>query len=144
MSVLYNTYNDINSYVKKVNSMDDIILTAKVRLILNIFSFMFLFILFLLFHIFIIVGIVYFNLNLTNYLWGGQIKTNPELIQFEMISILVQSLCTIIVFFRIRIEKFSKYKKILNLFIWILFLIFLLNTIGNLFANSFYEKIIFT
>ncbi len=105
---------------------------------------MFLFILFLLFHIFIIVGIVYFNLNLTNYLWGGQIKTNPELIQFEMISILVQSLCTIIVYFRIRIEKFSKYKKILNLFIWILFLIFLLNTIGNLYANSFYEKIIFT
>ena len=61
-----------------------------------------------------------------------------------MISILIQFVCIIILFLRIRINKFSKYKIILNLFIWILFLLFILNKIGNLFANSLYEKKIFT
>jgi len=105
---------------------------------------MLLFFLFLFFHIFIIIGIEFFNFNLTNYLWGGQLKSKTELIQFEMISILIQFLCIIILYLRIRINKFSRYKIILNIFIWTLFILFVLNTIGNLFANSLLEKIIFT
>jgi len=103
---------------------------------------MLLFFLFLFFHIFITIGIQFYNFNLTNYLWGGQLNSKTELIQFEMISILIHFLCIIILY--LRFNKFSRYKDILNIFIWTLFILFVLNTIGNLFAKSLLEKIIFT
>ena len=53
------------------------------------------------------------------------IKNKDRVDQFKMISILIQFVCIIILFLRIRINKFSKYKIILNLFIWILFLLFM-------------------
>jgi hypothetical protein len=72
-------------------------------------------------------------------LWGGKIKTIDELIKFEIISLVVSIFCLIIVLVRSQslISIFIDFSRVT---LWLLFFLFILNTIGNLIAESIFEK----
>lgn len=105
-----------------------------VKLCLGIFG------LVILFHLSIIVGMLLFDFAPVEYLWGGKMETAEELLGFEFISLIVMLVCFFVVMIRSgKIDKPSLLKTS-NIIIWILFVLFLLNTAGNLLAKTTFEK----
>ncbi len=74
------------------------------------------------------------------YAWGGQIHERKELYAMETVSI------GILLFFGWLLMMKGGYiqrkinDKIIHVLLWLFFILFLLNTIGNLFAKTAFEK----
>ena len=89
----------------------------------------------ILFHIFIIIKIIPYNIT-----WGGRLQNDNEMYVFESISILINVFLSWILLMK---GNFSNYKfpiRAINIILWIFFAIFVLNTIGNLLAKTFFEN----
>ncbi len=98
-----------------------------------------LYLLFIVFHLLVIAGIIPQNI-----VWGGRIESKDELIIFEVISIIILLLCLLITHFRNKYVNHTKFNKVTKAGMWLLFILFSLNTVGNLFAVSILEKALFT
>jgi hypothetical protein len=72
-------------------------------------------------------------------LWGGKIKTIDELLKFEIISLVVSVFCLIVVLVR-SLSLISIFIDFSRVTLWLLFFLFILNTVGNLIAESIFEK----
>lgn len=99
-----------------------------------------LFILIIIFHLVIILGIVVFDFVPLDFLWGGRMKTKAQLLSFELISFVVMLMCLLIVLVRsgsLNIPSLSTFARVA---LWILVLLFLLNTFGNILAKTTFEK----
>ena len=89
----------------------------------------------LLFHICIITKIIPYSIA-----WGGRLQNDAEMYVFETISILINLLLLWTLLMKGNLVKFKFSEKTLNIILWIFFAIFVLNTIGNLFAKTLIEK----
>lgn len=87
------------------------------------------------FHVLILVRVIPYEIT-----WGGRLKTVEEMYVFESISILINSFFIFILFQKGEYIRYFLGKKTVNLFLWIFFTIFALNTIGNVFAKTNFEK----
>lgn len=83
------------------------------------------------FHILILLQIIPYNIA-----WGGRLKTVQEMYVFESLSIALNLFLLWIVWLRAKNLK----PKLVSIILWIFFGIFSLNTIGNLFAQTAFEK----
>lgn len=83
------------------------------------------------FHILILVKIIPFDIA-----WGGRLKSEQEMYVFESISIALNLFLIWILSLKMKNIK----RKMVNIILWIFFVIFFLNTIGNLFAHTTIEK----
>tara|TARA_R110001592_G_scaffold40582_8_gene133145 strand:- start:2934 stop:3350 length:417 start_codon:yes stop_codon:yes gene_type:complete len=93
-----------------------------------------------LFHLAIIIGIVLFDYAPIEYLWGGRMETKNQLLGFEFISFFITLLSVIVVLIHTgRLNK-PRFKKVAHIFIWVLSVIFVLNTVGNIVAETNFEK----
>ena len=99
-----------------------------------------LFGLFILFHLAIIFGILFFDFVPLDFVWGGRMQTREQLLSFEVISLLIMSLCFLIVLIRSGKIKLPKMAGVIRIALWVLFLLFSLNTIGNILAKTTFEK----
>jgi archaellum biogenesis protein FlaJ (TadC family) len=99
-----------------------------------------LFSLFVLFHLSVIVGIIFFNYVPIDYLWGGRMQTKEELLIFEIISMSVMGLCVWVVLVHAGKVKMPRLRGLATVILWILVVLFLLNTIGNIVAKTTFEK----
>ena len=93
----------------------------------------------MIFHSFILIGIIPYTV-----VWGGKINTAAQMYLFESGSIVMNMLLLVIIavkahYFRIRIPS-----KFLTGLLWAFIVLFALNTIGNLFAETNTETFIFT
>ncbi|MEP0985894.1 hypothetical protein [Ekhidna sp.] len=93
----------------------------------------------MIFHICILIGVIPYDI-----VWGGRLDTQAKMILFEIISLVINSIILLFVFMKKEVVKPFLSIKIINVFIWLFAVIFLLNTIGNLFASNSLETIIFT
>ncbi len=91
------------------------------------------------FHILVVIGIVPMEI-----VWGGRITTREKLLQYEAVSISINMVSIFFVLVKADYVKITALKKAAAFFIWILCVLFAINTVGNLFAVSIIEKIIFT
>lgn len=66
------------------------------------------------------------------------------MIQFEIVSILINMVMIAVVAIYAGYLNLKINPKIIKVTLWIMVVLFLLNTIGNLFSNNEMEKIIFT
>lgn len=98
-----------------------------------------LFCVLILFHIFVMAGIVP-----SDIVWGGKVASRSELIRLETISIGVMLICLLITVMKAKCIKAKTLNFIVNAAIWLMVPLFLLNTIGNIFAVTIYEKLLFT
>ena len=99
-----------------------------------------LFGIFVLFHLSVILGILVFDYVPIDLLWGGRMETREQLLNFEVISLGMMVLCLLIVLIRtgrIRIPALLGASKA---GLWILFILFMLKTVGNLLAETTFEK----
>ena len=88
-----------------------------------------------LFHICILVSIIPYEIT-----WGGQLKNHSEMIVFETISILVNLILIGTLLIKGGYVKSIISLKVVHITLWIYLLLFGLNTIGNLFAATYFEK----
>lgn len=98
-----------------------------------------LFILIVIFHFLVIFGIVPFQ-----NVWGGRLKTQEEMLKFEAFSIVLNLIFIAVVLVKAGFWKVKISPKIISILLWIMTILFALNTIGNLFAVNDLEKYIAT
>lgn len=89
----------------------------------------------ILFHICIMLRIIPYNIA-----WGGRITNDNEMYVFETISILINLFLSWILSMKGNLVKFKFTNKTVNTILWIFFGIFILNTVGNFFAKTYFEK----
>ncbi|KAB1153754.1 hypothetical protein F6464_13895 [Flavobacterium luteum] len=89
----------------------------------------------ILFHICIIVKIIPYNIA-----WGGRLTNDNEMYVFETISILINVFLSWILLMKGNFVKFKFSIKTVNIILWIFLGLFVLNTFGNIFAKTNFEK----
>jgi DNA integrity scanning protein DisA with diadenylate cyclase activity len=88
-----------------------------------------------LFHLTILIKIIPYEIS-----WGGKLKNDAEMYLFESISILTNLFLGYVLL--IKGEFVSKLisTKVVNIILWVFLFIFGLNTLGNIFAETLFEK----
>jgi hypothetical protein len=92
----------------------------------------------LFFHSLIIAGIIPYK-----FVWGGKIKNNKMKIKMELISIFTLLISAAIVSLKLEYLRFINNDMIISTSLWVLFVLFCFNTLGNLNAKNRIEKYVF-
>ena len=90
----------------------------------------------ILFHICIILKIIPYNIA-----WGGRLTNDVEMYVFETTSILINIFLFIILLMKGNIIEYKFSDKVITIILWTFFTIFILNTIGNIFAKTTFEQL---
>ena len=90
----------------------------------------------ILFHISVIAKVVPYDIA-----WGGRLQDDSEMYVFESISILIILFLGLVLLMKGDYVKFRFKNKTTNIILWTFLAIFLLNTVGNIFAKTNFEKL---
>ena len=93
----------------------------------------------LLFHILIFVQVIPYGI-----VWAGKLNSVKEMRVFETISILINAFIILVLLFKANYVRNNISKRLLNGIIWVFVILFIANTIGNLFAKTDFELYVFT
>lgn len=93
----------------------------------------------LIFHFLILLEFIPFNI-----VWGGRLKSVEEMRKFEVISIITNLCILLIVGIRAGKIPFHGSPKYIRFIIGAMGFLFLLNTLGNLFAQNNFERYFFS
>lgn len=87
------------------------------------------------FHLLVLTGVIPYNI-----VWAGKITNKTDLIKMETISLVVLILASLVITLRMEYLRLGISPLTIRIGIWILFVFFVLNTLGNLTAVSPIEK----
>ncbi len=87
------------------------------------------------FHLCIITKIIPYEIT-----WGGRLQNDSEMYFFETISIIINLFLGFILLMKGGYIKLYFKRSVVNIVLWIFLILFVLNTIGNLFAKTIFEK----
>ncbi len=76
--------------------------------------------------------------------WAGKLKSVNEMLLFEMSSIVINLILLFTILKKKNNLKANISSKLIQFILWFFVVIFSLNTIGNLFAETSFESIVFT
>lgn len=93
----------------------------------------------IIFHLAIITQLIPYTI-----VWAGRLKTLEEMYTLEAVSISVNIFLIAVLVLKGDYVKHRISDKALNLILWLFVALFALNTIGNLMAESLFEKLVFT
>ena len=93
----------------------------------------------LLYHFLILFEVIPFQLT-----WGGKLETKSQMYRFELVSIGINSFILFLVLVKAEWIRVKFHARLLNILLWILVVLFALNTIGNVMAENNIERFIFT
>jgi hypothetical protein len=85
--------------------------------------------------------LILFKLIDFKMVWGGRLQTTSEMYQFESFSLFINLFILSILLLDFKRNITKTYIQIIY---WILAVMFILNTLGNVISINYYEKIIFT
>jgi membrane protease YdiL (CAAX protease family) len=88
----------------------------------------------ILFHIAVIVKVIPYDIA-----WGGRLQNDYEMYVFEAISILVNLFFGLALLVKGDYIK-SRFYKTIDIILWVFLALFALNTVGNIFAKTLFEK----
>lgn len=88
-----------------------------------------------LFHLAILIKIIPYEIT-----WGGKLKNDAEMYLFESISILINLFLAYVLLIRGEYVHKLIPSKVVNIILWIFLFIFGFNSIGNIFADTLFEK----
>lgn len=89
----------------------------------------------ILFHLGILLKIIPYHIA-----WGGRLTNDQEMYVFEIISIVVNVLLLLVLLMKGRFIRFQFPPQVVRVVLWVFFFLFILNTIGNIFAQTWFEK----
>jgi hypothetical protein len=93
----------------------------------------------MIFHALVLTGIIPFEM-----VWGGRLKSKEEMIPFEITSIALNLVMLGIVAIQTGLLKVNVKPIVLKIAFWCMFVLFAVNTVGNIFSNNELERFIFT
>ncbi|MCB0644701.1 MAG: hypothetical protein KDC44_23815, partial [Phaeodactylibacter sp.] len=96
-----------------------------IRLLMGILS------LIIVFHVLILLKVIPFDIA-----WGGRLKSEKEMYIFESVSIVLNLLLLWLIALKAKDLK----RKAIDIILWIFVGLFSLNTVGNLLAQTTFEK----
>ncbi len=91
------------------------------------------------YHILIISGVIPYQ-----YVWGGRLESNEQMLRFESISMIIILFVIFIVSIKGSYLRPYLSSKVVTVFLWMFSILFILNTIGNLLSLNSLEAIIAT
>ena len=95
--------------------------------------------LFILFHLLVILNVIPFGV-----VWGGTMKDRSQMLTFETVSIIINILMLAVAAIKAGYLKISINQVMVRVILWIMFALFVMNTLGNLLSHNQFEKIVFT
>lgn len=95
------------------------------------------------------IGILYHTLVMTQIVdyrnaWGGRLTSLEQMYQFESVSILIQIVFTTLIVIYYNKKLSLTIKKVFKGVFFFMSVLFILNTLGNIFAVELFERILFT
>lgn len=87
------------------------------------------------FHLLLILKIIPYDIT-----WGGRLTNDSEMYMFEIISIFINLFLGLTLLIKGNYVRQLLPKKIVNIILWVFVVIFALNTVGNIFAKTNFEK----
>ena len=88
-----------------------------------------------LFHLALLLKIIPYNIA-----WGGRLTNDSEMYVFESVSIIINLFLGLTLLVKANYIKQLLPKKAVNIILWVFVVIFALNTVGNAFAKTNFEK----
>lgn len=89
-----------------------------------------------LFHLCIIAKVIPYDIS-----WGGRLKNDTEMYVFETIAVLLNLVLGWILLIKGGFIRAVVSLKVVNSILWVFLILFVLNTIGNIFARTNFEKL---
>ncbi|VAW28220.1 hypothetical protein MNBD_BACTEROID06-1037 [hydrothermal vent metagenome] len=108
-----------------------------IRVAINIM--LILLVLVLIYHLLILIELIPYQIA-----WGGRLETRSQMLAFESVSIGINVIIMTIILLKGEYIKTRISVRVINILLWILTVVFILNTVGNLISNNLLETIIFT
>ena len=87
--------------------------------------------------------LILLNILPADIVWGGQIKDSATKLILETIALFVTIVFAMIVAAKINYIQVEKFKKAVNIGVWVIFAYLILNTVGNLASGISFENLIF-
>ncbi len=87
--------------------------------------------------------LILLNILPADIVWGGQIKDSATKLILETIALFVTIVFAVIVAAKINYIQVEKFKKAVNIGVWVIFAYLILNTVGNLASGISFENLIF-
>jgi hypothetical protein len=87
----------------------------------------------------VIIGVIPFEI-----VWGGRLADKSQMFAFEIASVIINLFMLAVIAIRASLIKINIGKRFINIVLWLMSALFLLNTIGNLLSNNELEKLLFT
>jgi hypothetical protein len=89
----------------------------------------------IIFHLSILFKIIPYDIT-----WGGQLQNDNEMYVFEIISISINVFLGFVLLMKGEFIKCYFRNNVINSILWIYLVLFVLNTIGNIFSKTIFEK----
>jgi hypothetical protein len=89
----------------------------------------------ILFHLLIMIRIIPYEVT-----WGGRLSNDTEMYVFETISIVVNLFLGFILLIKGGYIKPYVKRRVVNMILWVFLCLFILNTIGNVFSKTTFER----
>ena len=93
----------------------------------------------ILFHLLVMAGVIPYEI-----VWGGRLQNSSEMLRFEAISILSLLAMLFVAAVKAGLIRIPTKPVLLKVALWVMAVLFLLNTLGNLQAVTDTEKWLFT
>lgn len=88
------------------------------------------------FHLLIMIQVIPYEIA-----WGGRLQNIEQMYMFEAVSILINLFLLLILLMKGRYIKSLFREKTISIVLWLFLILFILNTVGNLFAATNFEKL---
>jgi hypothetical protein len=92
-----------------------------------------------LFHVLILLNILPYDM-----VWGGRIADTTRMCRLELISLVVHLLMLTVIAIKAGMINVRVNPMLTTILLWLMFGLFLLNTLGNLMSLNAFERIVFT
>lgn len=79
-----------------------------------------------------------------DFVWAGKLHSVQEMQRFEVVSILANILLMSVLYIKYRRMVLKREGRFIRYVLWTFVMVFVMNTLGNLFAHSWFEKYVFT
>jgi presenilin-like A22 family membrane protease len=84
--------------------------------------------------------LILFHVLPSNIVWGSRLKNPSEVLLMELIAFAVTILFFVIIV--VKVSKPAKFRKLINVGVWVIFIYFSLNVLGNLASENMVEKVV--
>jgi len=86
--------------------------------------------------------LILFHILPYDMVWGGKLKSDSNVLLMELIALVITIAFLLIIV--LKISKLSKNKVLINVGVWMIFIYFLFNVLGNLASENLIEKSVLT